>query len=1443
MIAFKCKICGGNLELENVAKIATCSSCGSTHSLPNLENDKVRNLFERANQLRLNHQFDKAMGIYETIITEHPHDPETYWSLVLCRYGVEYVEDPKTNKRMITTHRTLPQSVLRDADYQQAIKIASSDTKRFYQEEANQIDSIQKGILSISNQEDPYDIFICYKETDDKGKRTIDSVLGQKLYEELIEEGFKVFFAKITLEDKLGQEYEPYIYSALTTSKVMLVLGTQSKYFEAPWVRNEWSRFLTMMKSDKKKTLIPLYRDMDAYGLPEEFRIFQSQDLNKVGATQDLIRGLKKLIPLEKTSTNIVQKQSSEPKDRNLSTKIKRAMIALEDADFTAATNFAEEALDLDPELAEAYLVKWLAELEVKSIDDLFEIKDASEIQDYQNNPREYKKYLEGLIDEGNAYYQKVKKFGKKTILPLIEASIQKNKLKILSGVIENIETALIRGGSSPEDFQVALDAIEPKLSFIHDHPKGQALLKKVTEAKEHLLVEFALLKARGLYEANPEDLEGALKPLKNYLAHQQVQKLMEDLTSQHRQYVQDKAVLELERKKRIYQDIQSNLKIEKVKNYQTALHLIQDIQGYEDVDSLQTFAAKKLKDLKQIQNKKILKFSLFTLVGMILLSITSISVDRFVLRRYEVQFNANGGNPIESDFLNFGQAISEPNILPYKEGHSFAGWYIDSELTKPFDFGSMPANDVTVYAKWSINQYTISFQSNGGTSIISITQDYGTSVGAPTPPTKTGYTFMGWYRDEAFNIGYTFTTMPAESPILYAKWSINQYQLNFITNGGQSMNPQLIPYNQTITLSNPTRTGYTFAGWYQDSGLTEAFNLTQMPANDLTVYAKWSINQYTISFSTNGGTSVNSITQDYGTSVNTPTPPTKIEYTFIGWYRDEAFNTGYSFTTMPAENLTLYAKWSPNQYQVNFVTNGGQSMNPQMIGYEQLITLANPIRTGYTFVGWYQDSGLTEAFNLTQMPANGITVYAKWIINQYTISFSTNGGTSVNSITLDYGTSISLANISSTKVGYNFAGWFSNVGLTESAPITMPAQNLTFYAKWTIIMEKLSIGTSYSSALNSTGRVFMWGRNNYGQLGDGTTTNRNVPTEITSRFLLDAGDKIISLTLGTTDTSALSATGRVYMWGLNYGGKLGDGTSTNRNVPTEITSRFSLDAGDKIISLSLSAYSSSAVSSTGRVFMWGRNEYGQLGDGTTTNRNVPTEITSRFSLSAGDKIISLSLGSNHTSALSATGRVHMWGYNNNGQLGDDTTTHRNIPTEMTSRFSLDAGDKIISLSLGDDTSSALSSTGRVYMWGKNLSSLLGAGSDSNYIKIPTEITSRFSLAAGDKIISLSLGSSSSYFSALSKTGRVFMWGDNWAGQLGDGTMTSRYGPTEITSRFSLAAGDKIISLSLGSPHTSALSETGRVFMWGRNDYGQLGDGTTTHINTPLVINNVMELT
>jgi alpha-tubulin suppressor-like RCC1 family protein len=194
-----------------------------------------------------------------------------------------------------------------------------------------------------------------------------------------------------------------------------------------------------------------------------------------------------------------------------------------------------------------------------------------------------------------------------------------------------------------------------------------------------------------------------------------------------------------------------------------------------------------------------------------------------------------------------------------------------------------------------------------------------------------------------------------------------------------------------------------------------------------------------------------------------------------------------------------------------------------------------------------------------------------------------------------------------------------------------------------------------------------VWGSNQYGQLGDGTNTGRNVPTEITLMFSLSAGDKIISLSFGQFRSSALSAAGQVFMWGWNFSGLLGfgDGTNTNRNVPTEITSRFSLSSSDKITSISLGSLHSSALSATGRVFMWGLNSSGQLGNGTNTNINVPTEITSRFSLASSDKIISLSLGDDHSSALSAAGQVFMWGLNSYEQLGDVTNTDKNSPVAI----------------------------------------------------------------------------------------------------------------------------------------------------------------------------------
>ena len=307
MAIFKCKICGGTLEIDNSQSVAICEYCGTKQTLPKLDDDRRANLYDRANHFRRNNDFDKAMGIYENILNEGNTDAEAYWSIVLCRYGIEYVEDPSTHKRVPTVNRAQFTSIFDDEDYKSAIANADGYQREIYEAEATAINEIQKGILAISQKEEPFDVFICYKETDSNGRRTQDSVLATELYNELTREGFNVFFSRITLEDKLGVAYEPYIFAALHSAKVMVVLGTRPEYFNAVWVKNEWSRYLALIKNGAKKTLIPAYRDIDPYDLPEEFSHLQAQDMSKLGFMQDLTRGIKKIIGFDNQKNTVIK--------------------------------------------------------------------------------------------------------------------------------------------------------------------------------------------------------------------------------------------------------------------------------------------------------------------------------------------------------------------------------------------------------------------------------------------------------------------------------------------------------------------------------------------------------------------------------------------------------------------------------------------------------------------------------------------------------------------------------------------------------------------------------------------------------------------------------------------------------------------------------------------------------------------------------------------------------------------------------------------------------------------------------------------------------------------------------------------------------------------------------------------------------------------------------
>lgn len=374
MAVIKCKMCGGDLVTEPGATVAECEYCGSRQTVPNQDNEKKLTLFARANRLRSACEFDKAAGVYESIVAEFPQEAEAYWGLVLCKYGIEYVDDPATGKKIPTCHRSSFESVLDDSNFDQALENADVVARKVYREEAKQIEELRKGIIEVSAKEEPYDIFICYKENDDKGDRTLDSVLAQDIYDALTEKGYRVFFSRITLEDKLGQEYEPYIFAALNSAKILLAVGTDYEYYNAVWVKNEWSRYLMLMAKDRTKHLIPCYKNIDAYDMPKEFAKLQAQDMGKVGAMQDLLRGIEKILPKNAPATVIQEKVIvSRGGDSKVTALLDRGNMALEDGDWAKADSFFEDVLNNDSKNAEAYLGKVLAQEQCRNLDALVE--------------------------------------------------------------------------------------------------------------------------------------------------------------------------------------------------------------------------------------------------------------------------------------------------------------------------------------------------------------------------------------------------------------------------------------------------------------------------------------------------------------------------------------------------------------------------------------------------------------------------------------------------------------------------------------------------------------------------------------------------------------------------------------------------------------------------------------------------------------------------------------------------------------------------------------------------------------------------------------------------------------------------------------------------------------------------------------------------------------
>ena len=354
-MVYKCKECGGEIEPQDNG-LGKCLYCGALQTLPKDKDDKIQNLLNRANDFRLNCDFDRAIFEYEEVLKLSETEPEAHWGLFLSKYGVEYVKDNMTFTYKPTLHRISSVSVFDDVDYKATLKYADSISVIQYKKDAEDIEMVMKELLLLSANQEPYDVFLSYKEMDDVTRqRTDDSYLAHDLYNELTSKGYKVFFAPKSLGVGL---FEPKIYSAIISSKVMLVLGTQPKYFDAIWVKNEWSRFAELIDNGEQKVLIPIFKNMEAGQLPNKLAKYQALDMANISFLQTLTDLISQSVN-HKSRVNFNKDSSAED------AYLERGFLALEDRNFQQANAFFENALNQNPHSSQAYFGKLMAEMNI----------------------------------------------------------------------------------------------------------------------------------------------------------------------------------------------------------------------------------------------------------------------------------------------------------------------------------------------------------------------------------------------------------------------------------------------------------------------------------------------------------------------------------------------------------------------------------------------------------------------------------------------------------------------------------------------------------------------------------------------------------------------------------------------------------------------------------------------------------------------------------------------------------------------------------------------------------------------------------------------------------------------------------------------------------------------------------------------------------------------
>ena len=429
----------------------------------------------------------------------------------------------------------------------------------------------------------------------------------------------------------------------------------------------------------------------------------------------------------------------------------------------------------------------------------------------------------------------------------------------------------------------------------------------------------------------------------------------------------------------------------------------------------------------------------------------------------YQITFNSNGGSLVESQTVYHDQKVTRP-ADPAKEGHTFVDWYSDEALVTVYDFNARVRKAFTLYAKWNVNQYSISYVTNvEGYELKTGTLGFGSKITAPKVDEEKfvveGHVFDGWYLDAEYTKALTEDSKMAASDVtLYAKWAKEDHKVTFIVDD-LTYKVVDVKYGDSLpTVDVPTKVGYTFAGWLLNKTDSETISSDYVITKSVTVYSKWNVNQYSITFDSNGGSEVAAQTYDFNSKLTAPQAPTKEGYVLEGWYLNDVY-FNFNENKMPANNITLVAKWKAASYNVTFDTKGGSAITSAKVEFNTKVTKpTDPTKTGYTFDGWLLDD---EAYDFdTLMPASNITLIANWVANEYKINFNANNGTD-SSVSIDakYDQNVTAPDFDTLNFvnkGWSFVGWntdkngngTSYVDLANLTNIST-GEDVTLYAIW----------------------------------------------------------------------------------------------------------------------------------------------------------------------------------------------------------------------------------------------------------------------------------------------------------------------------------------------------------------------------------------------------------